>query len=63
MFSILIIKTMFYTGPLPEFNKIFLSRIKTFHERKKYGFPAALYCLGFHRWSLSERILNPLQLQ
>lgn len=32
MFSILIIKTMFYTNPFPKFNEIFLLLIKTLHE-------------------------------
>lgn len=34
MFSILIIKNMFYTDPFPKFNEIFLLLIKTYHEIK-----------------------------
>lgn len=34
MFSILIIKSIFYTDSFPKFNEIFLLLIKTFHEIK-----------------------------
>lgn len=44
MFSILIIKNMLYTDPITKFNKIFLSLIKTFHERKNMASQLPVLC-------------------